>query len=232
MFMILQNDTSIQIECVLKNDKKILIPPKSKINVEFDKECILEMYHPYKSSCKNFFDVDDTYYIVIDSKINILCCQDDSKIIISGEIVHFDLGYVYDKFFFCAHNCQIIKESCAISGLDKLQEAAYEPVQKDSHFERIVTFLLSGNFLSVTTLFLLVKLAFWANNWSFPIWLIVVFWAFGYIIQLLGEKTTYKYRNKQQPKLSQLTKYTSIEYVTTYFENPNRKWIATDKIVL
>ena len=231
--MILQNNTSIQIECITDEGKIFSIPPKCEINVKLDKsESAFEIHHLYKSDRNKLFGVDNVYNIVIDSKIGIVNCGSDSRMVVSGEIVHFDLGYVYDKFFFYCQNCRMISESCCISNLIKLKELGYENRKNDSFFERITTFFLSGGFWSSTGLFVIFKLAFWANDWNFPLWLIVLFWLFGYVIQLIGEKANYKYIFKKQPKLLELSKYTSTEYVMSYFRNSSREWIGDDRMDL
>lgn len=231
--MVIQNNTSIQIECRTEDGRSISVLPKSELCIDLDEAgSVLEIGHVYKSSCKRLFDVDSVYHMVIDSRIDVRNVAPDALIVVSGETVHFYFGYVYDKFFFSVQNCKIISENCWVSNLNSLKESAYEPKRKDSTFERITTFLLSGGFWLSTGLFALFKLAFWTNGWAFPIWSIVLFWVTGYVIQLIGEKTAYKYLSKKQPRQSELTKYASEESIMAYFENPSREWIGDDRITL
>ena len=231
--MVLQNDTSIQIDCIIEGVKRITLSPKSSVSVDLDKaQYNLSIFHLYPSCRRQFFEIDNVYYMVIDSCICINDCKQDSQIVVSGEIVHFNWGYVYDKFLFFCQNCRIVSENCWITNLDELRRSAFEGKKKDSHFDRITTFLLSGGFWSMTGLFVLFKLIFWANDWVFPFWLIIFFWLFGYVIQWLGEKAFYMYMFQKQPKLSELETYASTEYILSYFYTPNRKWIADDRILL
>lgn len=199
------------------------------MSIESDGKSI-EINHIYKSGCEQLFGLNDVYHMVLDSKINIECGEPDPKIIVSGEMVHFEWGYVYDKFFFCGQNCRVVLENCWVSNLSGLQEIACQ--KKNSLFDRITDFLFSGAFGGTTALFILFKLIFGANHWPFPLWLIVVFWLFGYGIQWIAEKTFLKCFTKKQPKSSPLSKYASMEYVMSYFQNGNREWVGDDRLVL
>jgi len=54
----------------------------------------------------------------------------------------------------------------------------------------------------------------------------------GCLLQVLGEKIVEEYDYIKQPKLAELSKYTSIEYIVSYFANPKRNWIAGNKVDL
>ena len=231
--MILENNTSIPIECVAINGGKTVIPPKNKVHIAVDSgNDLLKINHLYGSGRKALFDFDNVYHVVINSEIAVRGADDDAVIVVSGELVHFDLEFVYDKFFFHTQNCTIFLENISVSNLCALQQKAYEPKKKDSHGDRIWTFLLTGGFWSSTGLFVLFKLTFWAKGWPFPWWLIMLFWMLGYAFLILGEKTVYRYRLKKQPKLTELNQYCSTEYIKGYFYNPKREWIADDRVEL
>ena len=201
------------------------------MRIEFDGGDI-EVKHMYKSGCEQLFGFDDVYHMVLDSKIGIKCGEPDPKIIVSGEMVHFELGYVYDKFFFYGQNCRIISEDSSVSNMIGLLEIADKKKKKESRFDRITDFLFSGAFGGSTALFILFKLIFGANDWPLPLWTIILFWILGYSIQWIAEKAFSKCITKKRSKLTELDKYTSKEYVISYFQNSSREWVGNDRVDL
>ena len=230
--MILDNKTSVSLKCTIGENSYTLMP-NSQINIYLDFESVsIRIYHSYSSCKKHLFDMNDLFYVVIDSEIEVDEISRDSMIIISGEIVHFALGYVYDKLFFAAEQCKILSENITVSDVELLQQYALQKKKKDSFVERISTFFLSGVFISSTCLFIILKLAFSTNGWAFYWWLIFLFWVVGFVFQIIGEKIVYLILSNKQPMLSELNKYISVLYIMNYFYNPKRTWISDDRYSL
>lgn len=121
--MILENNTSIPIECVAIKGGKTVIPPKNKVHIAVGSgNDLLKINHLYGSGRKALFDFDNVYHVVINSEIAVRGAGDDAVIVVSGELVHFDLEFVYDKFFFHTQNCTIFLENISVSNLCALQQ--------------------------------------------------------------------------------------------------------------
>lgn len=229
--MVVENKTSVMLLCIIEG-KEYTILPKSEIYVEVEKNIVINVCHMYESSRKELFDIINVFHIVINSTITVDDIHGDGRIIISGEVALVSMDYAYDRFFIVAQNCQVAKERLVVSNLRGLKNQAKDNKLKDTHMDRIMSFLLSGGFWMSTGLFLLFKIVFWANNWPLSWWLIVLFWLVGYGIQILGEKTYYLFIQKKQPRLLELEKYVSEENILRYYNNPNRQWIIGHKIDL
>lgn len=227
--MILSNQTSIPVQYTLMDDESSVIPPKGSITIVCDAPHIsIKFSHLYNCHTANQFDMDKLFHIVINSFITLSELNDESAIIINGEKVHFELGYVYDRFFIRADNCIIANEALFVSDLNALQRSATVTKTKDSFAERSIDYLLSGGIIASTALFIVFKLAFWANDLHFPWSAVILFWAAGLGIQIIGEQSYYSYLIKKQPKLQELYQYAAIAYITEYYNNQNRKWIGND----
>lgn len=228
--MNLINNTSLQIRCIINDNEVFVIPPSEKIDIDVEDSTVaIKILHLYDSYLGTRFELDDMYHIVLNTSLTVIDVEAASDITITGELVHFELGYVYDCFFCCAENCSITKNEILLSDLKCLYDVATIGKKRDSFGERISMFLLSGGFWASTALFILFKMGFWTNDWAFPWWIIIIFWILGYGIQTLGEICYYNYIRKKQPKVRELQKYASVEYIMEYYCNPNRVWIGDDR---
>ncbi len=222
--MVLTNKTSQTIRCKI-NDNEIFLLPFENKNIFIDNDVLtLGLYHLYGSERKQCFGFSNVRLLVLDSVYKINGLTEDSVINITWERVHFELYYVYDRFFLKTENCCILQENYIVSNLESL--CNIKPKSKDSFGERILDYFLFGNFLISTLSFLLFKMIFWANAWKLSWAYLLLFWVLGFLLQIPGEKIYYFIKNTFFSEAKELNLYSSNEYITKYYANPQRKWIG------
>ena len=229
--MLFINNSSQSVRCFVSKDIDFTLLPNEQKEIDIEGNSIfVKLSHLYGSSVGKCFGWDKIYQIVLNTLFELNNAQSNSIIVIKREKVHFELGYAYDRLYAKGKNCFCSKIKYDVSNYEKLSSDTMLTIKKkDSFLERVVDFIFLGHFLNTSVLFIMFKLAFLANERSFPWWYITLFWTAGYAIQILSEKVFYRFKNNRKPQsLTDLEKYCSVEYIEKYFGDSKRSWIADD----
>ncbi len=229
--MTLLNRSAQTIWCLINDELQLVLNPHERTSIDINTTSItkLRLSHTYGSCYGDCFNLSGMCQIVLNTTFIFSNLYDDSIIYISREKVHFHFRHTYDRFFCNSDSGYMMQEVHDVADLDGLYNVASDVHPEKEVHDSLIGFLLEGHFWQTTALFILFKLCFWANGWAFPIWLILVFWGFGYLLRLASEKLFNVFqKNVGTPESHSLRKYTSSEYIEQYYANPQRKWIAND----
>ncbi len=229
--MILLNKSAQIICCLINDELQLILYPNERTVADIVVTDItkFQLSHVYGSSYGDCFNLPIMYQIVINTTFTFSNLCADSILYISREKVHFEFNHTYDRFFINCDDGHIIQEVHNVADLEGLCSIATNSHTQNEACESLIGFIFEGHFLQTTVLFVIFKLCFWANNWSFPIWLILLFWGAGYLLRLASEKSFNAFQKSTgTPELHLLQKYASCEYIKNYYANPHRKWIANN----
>ncbi len=228
--MNIKNNSNQKVRCVVDTNINVLILPYETKEIHINKaEVSILLEHTYESSYGHCFNMKNVCQIVINTCFFIQQVTDKSIININREKVHFEFLHTYDRFFCIATDCYIVSERHFVSGMDQLSSSIQHEVKKDTFGERLLTFFLSGPFVSSTVLFFLFKIPFALNGWPFSWLYIFLFWVLAFALQIVGEKIYYLFpNNRKTDQYKWLVKYTAEEAIRKYYSNPDRGWIGHD----
>ena len=228
--MILQNQSSQKVQCLINKAYSFILEPHEvkEIAIPISSQIELRLEHIYSSCYASCFGWNmEVCQLVLDADFYFVDVKKETTIRIWHEKVHFELGNTYDRFFCVPDQCHLSEEVLWANNMEGMNEIA-SSLKKDSWGSRIGTFLFI-NLGGSTVLFLILTLICQANQWRLSWLWLGAFWAIAFLLQLLGEKIWYKIIPSD--KVRNLQKYSSPDYIKSYYHAPNRTWIGNDILV-
>ncbi len=239
--MTIQNQTSVPILCAMDDRPAIQIEPGCQgVFLTESREGTLWVEHLYSSRLQPLFDIPEMRVIVLNSSVFLSEIEEAAECILTGELVHFQYGYTYDRFFCRCLHCCLGQQKLAATDSEEIRSSISVKEEKLSGFAKfvlfVVDFLFSLEYVwGALLLFILIKIAYWE---SFSWWWLPAFAAAGFVLYKLEDLAVFGIPGKRDRKKresqrrSDLGKYMSDAYIQKYYSDGRRTWIGKDRTML